>query len=121
MRRSVFVLGVACVSLACGGARAAGRAAARGALAGVIREADTGAPIERTRVRLYVRGAWYQAATDSAGRYRIADVASTGEETAFVEAWHVGYYRDRREVQVRAGATDTLDFALRRSPPRVSR
>jgi len=90
-----------------------------GAVTGLVLDANGGRPVERAVVR--VLGTGLGAQTDAAGRYRIERVpASAGEGSVFVEVEVIGYYRERRELEVRPGAADTLDFLLRVRPLRLS-
>ena len=111
--RAALVLVIASLA-ACASAPA--RLAPAGVVTGVVRQAADGRPVERAVVR--VLGTRLGAQTDSLGRYRIERVPATG--SAFVEAEGVGYYRERRETEVRAGAADTVDFRVRVRPPRLS-
>jgi Carboxypeptidase regulatory-like domain/Outer membrane protein beta-barrel family len=79
-----------------------------GALAGRVRDAATGRPVEAARVALV--GTGLATETDSAGEFRIAPVRAG---THVIEVRAVGYAMARfRNVTVRAGETYTLDVPL---------
>jgi hypothetical protein len=103
---------------ALGCASAPARDSPLGTVTGVVLDADGGRPVERAVVR--VVGTRLGAQTDAAGRYRIERVPAAGAGSVFLEVERIGYYRERRELEVRPNAVDTLDFRVRVRPPHLS-
>ena len=105
-----------------------------GAIAGVVRDAETGGPLADVTVEIYlpIDGGpgprWYLAATtDAAGNYRITRVPA-GEHRVLAAAWDRGYELEfYREATTPEGATPVtvvppaeisgIDFTLVRSQP----
>lgn len=86
-------------------------AQASGAIAGVVRDAQTSLPM--ANVLVSVEDGRRGAVTDSAGRYRIREVR-TGVHT--LRAAFIGYTPIVQDsVQVRGGATSVLDLAMQPS------
>jgi protocatechuate 3,4-dioxygenase beta subunit len=105
-----------------------------GAIAGLVQDAETGAPLEGIGVEIYlpIEGGpgprWYLAATtDATGAYRITGVPA-GEHTVLATAWDRGYelefYRDASTPEtatpvavVPPAETSGIDFTLTRLRP----
>jgi outer membrane receptor protein involved in Fe transport len=83
-------------------------AQATGTVQGTVTVDGTGAPIEGAQVS--VIGSPRYARTDATGRYRLAGVALG---TSVVRALSIGYSGSTRSVTLAAGATVTVDFALK--------
>lgn len=93
-------------------AGAAVRTGGQAALAGVVFDSVTGAPLRGARV--FLRGTGYAAVTDTAGRFRI-DALPEGVFTASFahpRADSLGYAPPAREVRVEQGATAALYLAV---------
>ena len=87
----------------------------RGAVAGEIVEAGSGAP--RPAVLVTVDGARRGALTDDAGRFAISDLVPGSH---VVRVRQLGFVPQQRTIAVRAGATTTADFALAVMPVRIA-
>ena len=79
----------------------------RGAIAGVVSDAETGRAVADARVT--VRGRRDPVSTDSAGRYRLPDVPPG---TLILQVRKLGHADATRIVEVEAGSTATVDVAL---------
>ena len=97
------------VLLALGAATRQAAAQKTGVVAGRIVD-DSGAAVRDAQVT--VRGRAAPAVTDSAGRYRLADVKPG---TLVMQVKAVGYASASRIVDVAAGTTTTLDVSLSRA------
>jgi TonB-linked SusC/RagA family outer membrane protein len=78
-----------------------------GAITGRVTDAKVGNGIGG--VEVWLADAKWRTATDSTGRYRLADV---NPGTYTLTARRLGYAKQSRKVTVRDGQTDTLDVAL---------
>jgi hypothetical protein len=105
----VLVVGlpVASAAAAAGQTTGGGVLAARGAIAGTVLDADTGAPLADVRVTAVA--AKRSTTTDAHGAFVLADLA-VGLDTLVVSC--VGYRLARPEVTVRAAATVTVTVPL---------
>ena len=86
---------------------AAHRAPAPGAVAGVVRDAETGDPLPGANVAL--EGTSLGASTDGAGRFEIAGVPAGRYR---LRASFVGYGAETVDVEVASGETARVDLAL---------
>jgi outer membrane receptor protein involved in Fe transport len=80
----------------------------RGAVNGIVRDADSGAPLPGVSVRL--EGTTLGDATNESGRFQIARVPAG---TYTLRASFVGYQTLEREVTVEAGATTDISLEMR--------
>lgn len=107
VRRALLPLLLPAAVAAAAALPAPAAAQGRGSITGTVTDAETGRAVAEARVT--VRGRKDPVATDSSGRFRLADVPPG---TLILQVRKVGHADATRIVDVQAGATASVDVAL---------